>query len=120
MPAIRRILEATGGHFMPKDTPIEKSKAANGNVADTAKAETKVTIQTLRDKKAHHEKISTLAVHDYPFAKLAAASRVDCLLVGDSIGMTVFGYESLLPVTMDIMIPHTIAVRRGAPNVFLI
>ena len=105
---------------MPKDIPIEKIKATNGNVAGTAKTETKVTIQTLRDKKARHKKISTLAVHDYPFAKLAAASRVDCLLVGDSIGMTVFGYDSLLPVTMDLMIPHTIAVRHGAPNVFLI
>jgi len=49
---------------MPKDIPIEKIKATNGNVAGTAKTETKVTIQTLRDKKARHKKISTLAVHD--------------------------------------------------------
>jgi len=80
----------------------------------------KVTIQTLRSKKASGEKFVMLAVHDYPFAKLAAQAQVDGILVGDSIGMTVFGFESLLPVTMDVMIPHTAAVRRGAPGVFLI
>jgi 3-methyl-2-oxobutanoate hydroxymethyltransferase len=61
-----------------------------------------------------------LAVHDYAFAKLAAVAHVDGILVGDSIGMTVFGFQSLLPVTMDMMIPHVAAVRRGAPGVFLI
>jgi 3-methyl-2-oxobutanoate hydroxymethyltransferase len=71
-------------------------------------------------RKADGRKIAMLAVHDYPFAKLAAAGQVDCMLVGDSIGMTVFGFESLLPVTMDMMIPHTKAVRRGAPAAFLI
>lgn len=61
-----------------------------------------------------------LALCDYPSAKLAEAANIDSILVGDSIGMTVFGFESLLPVTMDLMIPHTIAVRKGAPNAFLI
>lgn len=80
----------------------------------------KVSIQTLMSKKASGEKIVMLAVHDYPFAKLAAAANVDGILVGDSIGMTVFGFQSLLPVTMDMMVPHVSAVRRGAPGVFLI
>jgi len=80
----------------------------------------KVTIQTLSARKASGQKIIVLALSDFPFAKLAEAANVDCLLVGDSIGMTVFGFQSLLPVTMDLMIPHTSAVRKGAPQVFLI
>jgi 3-methyl-2-oxobutanoate hydroxymethyltransferase len=80
----------------------------------------KVTIQTLVTKKAEHRKIAMLAASDYPFAKLAEAGQIDSILVGDSIGMTVFGYSSLLPVTMELMIPHTVAVRKGSPNTFLI
>ncbi len=80
----------------------------------------KVTIQTLVAKKAAGHKITMLAAYDYPFAKLAEAGNIDSILVGDSIGMTMFGYPSLLPVTMELMIPHTVAVRKGAPNTFLI
>jgi 3-methyl-2-oxobutanoate hydroxymethyltransferase len=80
----------------------------------------KITIQTLRAKKADHRKIAMLVAYDYPFAKLAEAGNIDSILVGDSIGMTVFGYPSLLPVTMELMIPHTVAVRKGAPSTFLI
>jgi 3-methyl-2-oxobutanoate hydroxymethyltransferase len=80
----------------------------------------KITIQTLAARKAAHHKISMLAVSDYPFAKLAEEAKIECILVGDSIGMTVYGYESLLPVTMEMMISHTKAVRNGAPNSFLI
>jgi 3-methyl-2-oxobutanoate hydroxymethyltransferase len=80
----------------------------------------KVNIRMLRDKRSNHQKISMLAVSDYPFAKLAEAANIDIILVGDSIGMTVYGFSSLLPVTMDLMVPHTIAVRKGAPNAFLI
>ncbi|MBV9180219.1 MAG: 3-methyl-2-oxobutanoate hydroxymethyltransferase [Acidobacteria bacterium] len=57
---------------------------------------------------------------DHPFAKIAEAANIEVLLVGDSIGMTLYGFESRLPVTMDFMIPHASAVRRGAPHVFLI
>lgn len=80
----------------------------------------KVNIRMLRDKRSNHQKISMLAVSDYPFAKLTEAANIDIILVGDSIGMTVYGFSSLLPVTMDLMVPHTIAVRKGAPNAFLI
>jgi len=80
----------------------------------------KATIQTLLEKKTAHQQISMLAVSDFPFAKLAEEANIDVLLVGDSIGMTVYGFSSLLPVTMDLMVPHTQAVRKGAPNTFLI
>jgi 3-methyl-2-oxobutanoate hydroxymethyltransferase len=80
----------------------------------------KVTIHTLMDKKKNKQPITWLTAYDYPMAQLEEKAGVDIILVGDSIGMTTFGYESTLPVTMDLMIPHTQAVRKGAPNVFLI
>jgi 3-methyl-2-oxobutanoate hydroxymethyltransferase len=80
----------------------------------------KVTIHTLMDKKKNKQPITWLTAYDYPMAQLEEKAGVDIILVGDSIGMTTFGYESTLPVTMDLIIPHTQAVRKGAPNVFLI
>ena len=71
-------------------------------------------------KKSLDKQITMLAVSDFPFANLTEKAGVDVLLVGDSIGMTVYGFSSLLPVTMDLMVPHTSAVRKGAPNSFLI
>ena len=66
----------------------------------------KVTIQTLRDKKAAGEKITFLTGYDYPFAVMEQKAGIDVVLVGDSMGMVVFGYDSTLPVTMDLMVPH--------------
>lgn len=56
--------------------------------------------------------------YDFPSAKMAANAEVDMILVGDSLGMTVLGYDSTIPVTIDDMIHHGKAVYRGAPNVF--
>jgi 3-methyl-2-oxobutanoate hydroxymethyltransferase len=80
----------------------------------------KVTLPTLFKKVANHEPITWLTCYDYPTAYLQEQAGIDMILVGDSLGMTMLGYESTLPVTMDDMIRHTQAVRRGAPNVFLI
>lgn len=80
----------------------------------------KITIQTLREKKARHEPMTFLTAYDYPFAILEQKAGIDVVLVGDSMGMVVFGYESTLPVTMDLMIPHVKAVRLGAPEVYLV
>lgn len=80
----------------------------------------KVTIQTLLKKKQNKETITWLTAYDYPTAQLEEKAGIDIILVGDSIGMTIFGYDSTLPVTMDLLIPHTQAVRKGAPNVFLV
>jgi 3-methyl-2-oxobutanoate hydroxymethyltransferase len=57
---------------------------------------------------------------DYPTAYFEDEAGIDMILVGDSLGMTMLGYESTLPVTMDDMIRHTQAVRRGSPNAFLV
>jgi len=80
----------------------------------------KVTIHTLLEKKQRRELITWLTAYDLPMAQMEEKAGIDIILVGDSIGMTVFGYDSTLPVTMDLLIPHTQAVRKGAPNVFLI
>jgi len=80
----------------------------------------KITINTLRDKKARQEPITFLTGYDYPFAVLEQKAGIDVILVGDSMGMVVFGYNSTLPVTMDLMIPHVKAVRLGAPEVYLV
>ena len=80
----------------------------------------KVTLPKLFNKVAEGQPITWLTCYDYPTAYLQEQAGVDMILVGDSLGMTMLGYESTLPVTMDDMIRHTQAVRRGAPNVFLI
>lgn len=80
----------------------------------------KITIQTLRDKRARKEPMTFLTAYDYPFALLEQKAGIDVILVGDSMGMVVFGYDSTLPVTMDLMLPHVKAVRLGAPDVYLV
>lgn len=80
----------------------------------------KTTIQTLREKKERKEPMTFLTAYDYPFAILEQKAGIDVILVGDSIGMVIYGYDSTLPVTMDLMIPHVKAVRLGAPDVYLV
>ncbi|RLQ95124.1 3-methyl-2-oxobutanoate hydroxymethyltransferase [Falsibacillus albus] len=66
------------------------------------------------------EKIAMLTAYDYPSAKLAEESGSDILLVGDSLGMVVLGYDSTIPVTIEDMIHHTKAVKRGAKDTFIV
>ncbi len=80
----------------------------------------KVTLRTLFKKKSERQPISWLTCYDYPTAYLQEEAGIDMILVGDSLGMTMLGYDTTLPVTMEDMIRHTQAVRRGAPNVFLV
>ena len=80
----------------------------------------KVTLPVLFKKVQDGVPISWLTCYDYPTAFLQEQAGIDMILVGDSLGMTMLGYESTLPVTMEDMIRHTQAVRRGAPNVFLV
>jgi 3-methyl-2-oxobutanoate hydroxymethyltransferase len=80
----------------------------------------KVTLTTLFKKMADGEPITMLTCYDYPTAHFQEGAGIDMVLVGDSLGMTMLGYESTLPVTMDDMIRHSQAVRRGTPNAWLI
>jgi len=70
--------------------------------------------------KQEGEKITWLTSYDYPTAQFAEAAGMDMILVGDSLGMCVYGYPSTVPVTMDQCIVHCEAVTRGAPNVYVI
>ena len=83
-------------------------------------ARTKVTLPYLFGKVADGVPVTWLTCYDYPTAVLQDAAGVDMILVGDSLGMTMLGYDSTLPVTMDDMVRHTAAVRRGAPNAWVI
>jgi len=80
----------------------------------------KITITTLFDKVTEGKPISWLTCYDYPTAYFQEEAGIDMILVGDSLGMTMLGYDTTLPVTMGDMIRHTQAVRRGAPTVFLV
>lgn len=64
--------------------------------------------------KQKQEPIVMMTAYDYPSAKLAEQANVDMILVGDSLGMVVLGYDSTVPVTVEDMIHHTKAVKRGA------
>jgi 3-methyl-2-oxobutanoate hydroxymethyltransferase len=80
----------------------------------------KHTLPTLFKKVADDKPITWLTCYDYPTAYLQEKAGIDLILVGDSLGMTILGYDGTLPVTMDAMILHTQAVRRGAPNTFIV
>ncbi|MGP1908184.1 3-methyl-2-oxobutanoate hydroxymethyltransferase [Metabacillus sp. JX24] len=70
--------------------------------------------------KQENEPIVMLTAYDYPSARLAEESGVDMILVGDSLGMVVLGYDSTVPVTVADMIHHSKAVKRGAPSTFIV
>lgn len=78
----------------------------------------KTTVLALKGRKG--ARLAMLTAYDYPSAKLVAEAGVDLILVGDSLGMVVLGYDSTIPVTMEDMLHHTRAARRGAPEAFLI
>jgi 3-methyl-2-oxobutanoate hydroxymethyltransferase len=78
----------------------------------------KPTVRELRRKKG--ARLAMLTAYDYPGARLVAEAGIDLILVGDSLGMVVLGYDSTVAVTMDEMVHHTRAARRGAPQAFVI
>ncbi|OCG15397.1 3-methyl-2-oxobutanoate hydroxymethyltransferase [Gilliamella sp. App6-5] len=80
----------------------------------------KNTIAILKERKQNRQKITMLTAYDYTTAKLMDESGVDCLLVGDSLGMVMLGYDSTVSVTMEDMIHHSKAVARAAKSAFVV
>src|SRR5579871_830773 len=80
----------------------------------------KVTTATLRELKLHHDPITCLTAYDYAAARLVDEAGVEMVLVGDSLAQTMLGYENTLSITMDEMLHHVKAVRRGLKNALLI
>jgi 3-methyl-2-oxobutanoate hydroxymethyltransferase len=80
----------------------------------------KVTTATLREQKLRHEPITCLTAYDYSAARLVDEAGIDMVLVGDSLAQTMLGYENTLSVTMDEMLHHVKAVRRGVKRALLI
>lgn len=80
----------------------------------------KKSILNLQEMKEKGEKAVWMTAYDYPMASFAEQAGIDMILVGDSMGMIVMGYQGTVPVTMDDCIAHCKMVRRGAPNTFII
>ena len=80
----------------------------------------KLSIQYIRNTKNTKEKLVYVSVTDYTSAKWAEMAGVDVAVVGDSLAMTAHGYPNTIPATMDMMILHATAIRKGAPNTFVL
>lgn len=90
-------------------------------MADKSKPAAKpVTVATLLEMKRKGQKIVMLTAYDYPTARMAEEAGVDVVLVGDSVGMTKLGHESTLPVTVEDILHHTKAVKRGLSRAMLL
>jgi len=98
-------VEGTMSTTPPVSTPIERKK---------------FTVRSFQSKKERGEPIAMLTAYDFPTARLLDQAGVDAILVGDSLGMVVLGYENTLPVTMADMLHHCKAVARGARNPLLV
>ena len=80
----------------------------------------RVRVSHLKDRKQRHEKFAVLTAYDATMARLLERAGVDVLLVGDSVATAVLGYDTTLPVTLDVMIHHTAAVVRGTERALVI
>ena len=86
---------------------------------DASPERAKLTSVDIRARK-HGPKLTMLSLYDFPFARLAEQAGIDIILVGDSLGMVVHGFDSTVPVRLDDIIYHSRAVRRGAQNTHIV
>lgn len=91
-----------------------------GTVSSSPPSAEKITTATFRERKARGDLLTMLTAYDYPTALAVDRAGIDSILVGDSLGMVVLGYDNTLPVTMEEMLHHCRAVSRGASRALLI
>ena len=99
---------------------MNRPPAGPGLPGSPAPSDRKVTVPDLRAARTSGRRIVMLTAYDYPTARILEAAGVDILLVGDSLGNNVLGYENTLPVTMDEMLHHTRAVTRAARRALVV
>lgn len=90
------------------------------DLSGSSESRLKVTTSSLREQKLRHEPITCLTAYDYTTARLVDEAGIDMVLVGDSLAQTMLGYENTLSVTMDEMLHHVKAVRRGVKRALLV
>jgi 3-methyl-2-oxobutanoate hydroxymethyltransferase len=90
------------------------------SIAPVGEPRQKITVASLREKKLQHQPITCLTAYDYASARLVDEASIDIVLVGDSLAMTMLGYPDTLSVTVDEMLHHTKAVRRGVKHAMLV
>jgi 3-methyl-2-oxobutanoate hydroxymethyltransferase len=98
-------------------TPIGVRRLDKSGISESRP---KITTATLREQKLRHEPITCLTAYDYSAARLVDEAGIDMVLVGDSLAQTMLGYENTLSVTMDEMLHHVKAVRRGVKSALLV
>src|SRR5580658_3866916 len=113
-------LTPMGGHpgFSGRDERRPDKASPDKPAAD--KAGQKITTASLREQKLHREPITCLTAYDYATARLVDEAGIEMILVGDSLAQTMLGYENTLSVTVDEMLHHVKAVRRGVKNALLL
>jgi 3-methyl-2-oxobutanoate hydroxymethyltransferase len=118
---IKRILNPFGLHPRNRGAALESNMSVTElRPAAASNPVARVTAGSLLAKKRDRIAISALTAYDYPTARLVDEAGIDVVLVGDSLGMVVLGYDNTLPVTVDEMLHHTRAVARGLRRAFLI
>src|SRR5262245_3281513 len=88
--------------------------------SDAGEPRRKITTASIREKKLNHQPITCLTAYDYSSARLVDEAGIDMILVGDSLSMVVLGHENTMAVTVDEMLHHTRAVRRGVKSAMVI
>jgi 3-methyl-2-oxobutanoate hydroxymethyltransferase len=96
------------------------ARSPDGAYGGEGEAVSRVTPMQLREMKKRGEKIAMLTAYDYPTARMIDEAGVPVILVGDTLGMVVLGHDSTIPVTLDDVIRHTAAVRRGAQRALIV